>query len=304
MKVQQFLAHHGITETPSVRRTPKPTTSSASFACTPPITRRGTRSMETPRARRPRSSSAKRGAARRRCGCRWSTNCPLQPGPSRPARASSSNTMISIRFSTRSATGCTAASGGPTACSAQWRLWDHIDAILSLGVTRLVRAHRRPRQGGDRRSRISPASIRGPDRNAGLSTGSRGTRSGTCCCWPPFTNTATTAAARPLERAAAGFAVFDVAGQVGRALGDRRHGRHDRSAHPVCRVGSSSIRQWWVAAIIVAGWLPWLFWQARLLWTAWRTSREIRVFDHLTNTFRSILSQFERQRTPRPARSR
>ena len=61
------------------------------------------------------------------------------------------------------------------------------------------------------------------------------------------------------------------------------------------RVGNSSFRHWWVAAIIVAGWLPWLLWQARLLWTAWRTSREIRVFDHLTNTLRGILSQFERK---------
>ena len=54
-------------------------------------------------------------------------------------------------------------------------------------------------------------------------------------------------------------------------------------------------QHWWVAAIIVAGWLPWLLWQARLLWTSWRTSREIRVFDHLTNTLRGILVQFERK---------
>jgi hypothetical protein len=50
-----------------------------------------------------------------------------------------------------------------------------------------------------------------------------------------------------------------------------------------------------VPAVVVAGWLPWLTRQARLLWTAWRVSRQIRVFDHLPNTLRQVLSRFQRQ---------
>ena len=58
--------------------------------------------------------------------------------------------------------------------------------------------------------------------------------------------------------------------------------------------GFYALFQWWVAAIIAAGWVPWIVRQGRLMYMAWRVKRQIRVFDHLPNTLRRVLSNFDR----------
>ncbi|MBW3541322.1 MAG: hypothetical protein KY476_13725 [Planctomycetes bacterium] len=58
--------------------------------------------------------------------------------------------------------------------------------------------------------------------------------------------------------------------------------------------GFSFLFQWWVALVILAGWAPWLWRQGRLTWKAWHVHRQIRVFDRLVNQLRRILSRFER----------
>ena len=57
---------------------------------------------------------------------------------SQRSACSSSSTTTSIRFSIAFAIASARAIGGPIACSRDWKLWDHMDAILSLGVTGLV----------------------------------------------------------------------------------------------------------------------------------------------------------------------
>ena len=59
--------------------------------------------------------------------------------------------------------------------------------------------------------------------------------------------------------------------------------------------GFSTLNDWWVVALIVGSWLPWLLRQAKLTWLAWKVARQVRVFDHITNSLRSILSRFERR---------
>ncbi|MFG0297642.1 MAG: hypothetical protein ACF8PG_17185 [Maioricimonas sp. JB045] len=55
-----------------------------------------------------------------------------------------------------------------------------------------------------------------------------------------------------------------------------------------------TLLNWWVPTIIVVGWLPFLWHQAKLSWLAWRVSRQIRVLDHETSALRKVLSNFER----------
>jgi hypothetical protein len=65
--------------------------------------------------------------------------------------------------------------------------------------------------------------------------------------------------------------------------------------------------QWWVAAIIVAGWLPYLWNQLRLAWYGWRIKRQIRIFDHQISGLRKIFSRFQRSELvgqPLPTRPR
>ncbi len=64
---------------------------------------------------------------------------------------------------------------------------------------------------------------------------------------------------------------------------------------------------WWPPTIILAGWLPWLVHQARLLWSAVRIKQQIRIFDHQVFQLRRILSRFERGEIlgqPLPVRAR
>ena len=116
-----------------------PTRCSRTAAATPPITRPGTRSTATRPTRPRRSSSAKRAPAKRPCGCRW-------PAASRCYNAQPQNGRLFVieyddfnpfldhfadRLSARK-------QRDPARVLAEWKLWDHMDAILSLGVTSLV----------------------------------------------------------------------------------------------------------------------------------------------------------------------
>ena len=70
----------------------------------------------------------------------------------------------------------------PAKVLAEWKLWDHMDAILSLGVTSLV----------DRLLGVPQPERPGrqPDqRRPTLRNGSTAIRSATCCCSPPATTT-------------------------------------------------------------------------------------------------------------------
>lgn len=63
----------------------------------------------------------------------------------------------------------------------------------------------------------------------------------------------------------------------------------------------------WVLLAIVAGWLPFAWKQLMACWTAWSIRRQIRVVDHQTNVLRGILTQFEKGEIngqPMPSRAR
>ncbi len=112
---------------------------SRNAAATPPIIRRGTRSTATRPTRPRRSCSAKRAPARRPCGCRWpagwrSTTPQPQNGRLFVIQYDDFNPFLdhfADRLSARK-------QRDPARVLAEWKLWDHMDAILSLGVTSLV----------------------------------------------------------------------------------------------------------------------------------------------------------------------
>ena len=116
-----------------------PIRSSRSAAATRPTTRPGTRSTAIRPTRHVDRLRRKRVPARRPCGCKWPAASPLhnaQPQNSRlfVIEYDDFNPFLdhfADRLSARK-------QRDPARVLAEWKLWDHMDAILSLGVTSLV----------------------------------------------------------------------------------------------------------------------------------------------------------------------
>lgn len=71
--------------------------------------------------------------------------------------------------------------------------------------------------------------------------------------------------------------------------------------------GFKSLFSWWMFFLLLLLWFPFIKRQAQLTLTAWRASRQIRVFDHQPNTLRSILAKFDLkdiQNQPTPTKDR
>ena len=168
----------------------------------------------------------------------------------------------------------------PDKALANWRLWDHMDAILSLGVTRLAEAINNPGQGRAENVMIEPErlerlnrqqkrdlllldalyehSYAAPARRRWAKLRRKLRYSNWTTFWAPVLGILVTLATLGLVWYLEGF---------------------------------REIFQWWVAAIIAAGWLPFAIRELRLFWQAWKISRQVRVFDHQPNVLRRILSR-------------
>ena len=179
-----------------------------------------------------------------------------------------------------------------------WKLWDHMDAILTLATTRLADAIRNGPEKTDESHRVSVQDLQELNRlqkrdilllaacydhNREYSPARRFSAlrsrvgfSAWKTWWDRFLGVAVTAAT-------IGLVVW---------LGEN---------------GWRSLLQWWVAVVILAGWMPFLWHQLRLLLYAWRIKRQIRIFDHQIPALRKILSKFERAELfgqPLPTRTR
>ncbi|MBX3437137.1 MAG: hypothetical protein KF861_06580 [Planctomycetaceae bacterium] len=161
-----------------------------------------------------------------------------------------------------------------------WRLWDHMDAILTLATTKLANSIRDPNS-------VDPSQAVRPADLAQLS--------------------------RLQQRDILLLAAFydhnrDLAHRTGWHVLRRKLGFRTWSTWRDLLIGLvvtavtvglvlwlsewRTLLEWWVAAILLAGWTPWLFRQARLMWRGWQIRRQLRVFDHHSNTLRKILLNF------------
>lgn len=182
----------------------------------------------------------------------------------------------------------------PTRVLSHWRLWDHMDAILSLAVTKLVNLVldegqlNEPRISQDRVDSLSRAQRRDLLLLAALYDHTFGQPAEQR--WK---------AVRRKLRFNSWWSQWDLAlgGLATIAV----------AAATVSFWPPDTTGKWLLGGLFVAGWLPWLQRQMVLLWKSRRVTREVRVFDHLTNTLRRILSKFERQELagqPMPVKDR
>ncbi len=188
-------------------------------------------------------------------------------------------------------------SSNPEKTLARFRLWDHMDAILSIGVTQLVTAILEGSDparddafmiDGGKLTQLSPSQKRDLlllasyyDHSLGMSPGERWTR------------------LRRKLRFHNWKAYWDLAlGGIGSAA---------LLGLTVWQGGFQQFQQWWPWAILAVLWIPWLWRQGRLLWQAWRVSRQVKVIEHPVNPLRQSLSRYESKDLvgqPAPSRDR
>ncbi len=163
-----------------------------------------------------------------------------------------------------------------------WRLWDHIDAILSLAVTQLVDRILEVRQARHPAARDEPLPIEKLDANHArdvlllaalydLSTAeSPGTR------WKRLRKKLRF----PTWKSKWDIALGGVVAAITLAL--------------FAWLGRSNVgAMWpWVLAAIVAGWLPWAARIATFTWKAWQIARNTRVLKHAIRPLRKLLLNF------------
>ncbi len=179
----------------------------------------------------------------------------------------------------------------------KWRLWDHIDCILSLATTHIVDDILNEKAKGE----VGPFQV-AADKLSNLT--------------------------RAQKRDLLLLATFydrstDIAQQNRWASLRRRLGFPNWRSYCDFTVGigvtlalfgilfqQQSLNQsgrWWVWLIVLAGWAPWLWHQSQMLLLSWKVSRQIRVLDRRVNQLRSILSNFASKDLigqPIPARDR
>lgn len=179
----------------------------------------------------------------------------------------------------------------------KWRLWDHIDSILSIAVTRLLddildeRTHGAAQPFevvGDKLQNLNRSQKRDLlllaafyDRSTHVSLHHR---------W--------TSLRRKLR-----FQNWKTWGQL--ALGA---GVSLGLFALLAQLGSlPQFGSWWTWVILIAAWAPFLYKQGRLMWLAWKVKRQVRVLDRQINPLREVLSGFEAGDLlgqPLPARER
>ncbi|MEY2724629.1 MAG: hypothetical protein RLZZ458_496 [Planctomycetota bacterium] len=181
----------------------------------------------------------------------------------------------------------------------EWRLWDHMDAILTL-CTRRICSALMDQASAD--PNLSQATLRAMPRQRkrdllllaafyDQSSDQAHARrwqtlrkhigySAPFANWRCWLGTAVTLFA-------AGFALRDITSDPSEAL--------------------NRLRTWWFWLIIVSGWFPWVRRTLMLWWRARQTARQIRIIDHGAASLRQILGSFpaaEIDDQPIPSRDR
>jgi hypothetical protein len=170
----------------------------------------------------------------------------------------------------------------PDRSLSHWRLWDHMDAILTLGVTRLVdQLLEAPSEPG----RVAPARVAELPRLQ---------RRDLLLLAALYDHTLSAPkrerwnALRRRLRYRNWSARWEMALGWGVTVGTIA-GLASWGELP------QLYRSWMPWAIIAAGWVPWLWRNGLLLWRSWRTARQVRVIDHHPNLLRQLLAKIPRR---------
>ncbi|QDT38342.1 hypothetical protein [Stratiformator vulcanicus] len=168
-----------------------------------------------------------------------------------------------------------------------WRMWDHMDAILNLGVRKLVRGILdigKPED--DHRAVVRPEDLSLLEHSQ-----KRDLLMLAALYDHSYENTPLTRWGRLRKQLGYNVALNSWDFWLAIAV-------TVVTTAIVLWMGVGNIRWWgWmiVGIVLLAGWFQWGIRQLQLSWKAWRVKRQIRVFDVLAGTLRRILGKFSRQ---------
>jgi hypothetical protein len=163
----------------------------------------------------------------------------------------------------------------------QWRLWDHIDAILALAVTQLVdrllevKSARHPAARDEPLpvDRLDPTQVRDVMVLA--------------ACYDQSSSENLLARWRQLRKRLKyfhWFSMWDWGVGIGVTL------------LVLTLIGATDNWPWfgriWTWLVLAGAWAPWTWRRMRRHWTAWRIARNTRVLNHNTNLLRRVLVNF------------
>lgn len=179
----------------------------------------------------------------------------------------------------------------------KWRLWDHIDCILSLATTHIVDDVLK----GSSSEQVGPFQV-SKQKLANLSRNNKRDLLFLAAFYDRSTESARIDRWQSLRRKL-GFAnwrsYFDLVIGFGVIL-----------VLFALLAQQGALKQFghlWTWVVVIAGWSPWIWHQSTLTWLSWKASRQIHVLDRQVNQLRSILSNFDTKDLigqPIPARDR
>ena len=180
-----------------------------------------------------------------------------------------------------------------------WRLWDHMDAILTLATTRLADIIR---NGGtdskDSSQSISKEKLNGLNRNQRrdimmLATFYDQNRDESAVRrWSQLKRKLSYATWKSMWDK-----VLGVVGTLGVVI----------AVFSIFESPWTTLVSKWTIGLIIACWVPFVWHQWKSFWTGWSAARQIRIADHSRSDLRRILSRFEQSQIsgqPMPTRAR
>lgn len=166
-----------------------------------------------------------------------------------------------------------------------WKLWDHMDAILTLATTRLADILRNGGQDPKRTGHSIPqAKLDGLDRVQKRDIMLLAT------FYDQNRDEAATRRWTQLKRKLK-FTTY-------KSLWDKFLGAAVTlviviAVFTISETPWSTMTSLWILGAIFAGWVPYLWKQMKSFWTGWCVSKQIRVVDHNRSVLRKLLSRFE-----------
>jgi hypothetical protein len=187
--------------------------------------------------------------------------------------------------------------GNPERTLSRFRLWDHMDALLSLAITQLTNDLLHEQTGGE----PGPFEVRA-EHVARLSRTEKRDILLLAAYYDRSTSLTRSERWNQLRRRLR-FANW-------RAYWDLALGIAGTLALLVLLYDQGALAQLgniWPWLVLLVVWGPWLLRQVRLLWHAWNVSRQMKIADQPVGTLRSLLARFERRDLigqPAPSRER
>lgn len=180
----------------------------------------------------------------------------------------------------------------------EWRLWDHMDALLTLSTRRLCNVLADDQASDEELSLRTLKELPRLRKRDLLMLAAFYDQSSDLSHWRRWSRIRSRLGFfAPMARWPLALGVVVTVAMVAFLL---------RSAVSLTEL-ITSLKAWWVYAIVAAGWLPWARRYVSQWWRARQIARQVRILEHGTGTLRRILSRFppkEIDGQPMPSRDR